>query len=52
MGVKRLLRRPLESAQYACGPYRRILDRYGIQASMSRKGNCYDCETIEAVWMV
>ena len=37
--------------QYACGPYRKILDRYGIQASMSRKGDCYDCETIRAVWM-
>jgi putative transposase len=28
--------------QYACGPYRKILDRHGIQASMSRKGDCYD----------
>jgi putative transposase len=40
------------SVQYACGLYRKILDRYGIQASMSRKGDCYDCETIEVVWMV
>ena len=37
--------------QYACGPNRRILDRHGIKASMSRKGDCYDCETIRAVWM-
>jgi putative transposase len=28
--------------QYACGPYRKILDRYGIQASMSRKGDGYE----------
>jgi putative transposase len=28
--------------QYACGPYRKILDRHGIQASMSRKGDCYE----------
>ena len=34
--------------QYACGPYRRILDRYGIQASMSRKGDCYDNAPMES----
>src|SRR3954465_13917685 len=26
--------------QYACGPYRKILDRHGIK--MSRKGDCYE----------
>jgi putative transposase len=34
--------------QYACGPYRKILDRYGIQASMSRKGDCYDNAPMES----
>lgn len=29
-------------SQYASGEYRRILAENGIQASMSRKGNCYD----------
>src|SRR3954470_22916554 len=34
--------------QYACGPYRKILDRHGIKASMSRKGDCYDNAPMEA----
>jgi putative transposase len=42
------LRRPLESAQYACGPYRKILDRHGIKASMSRKGDCFDNAPMES----
>ena len=28
--------------QYACGFYRQLLSNHGIQASMSRSGNCYD----------
>jgi transposase InsO family protein len=34
--------------QYACGPYRKILDRYGIKASMSRKGDCGDNAPMES----
>jgi putative transposase len=34
--------------QYACGPYRKILDRHGIKASMSRKGDCYDNAPMES----
>ena len=34
--------------QYACGPYRKILDRHGIQASMSRKGDCWDNAVVES----
>jgi putative transposase len=34
--------------QYACGPYRKILDRYGVKASMSRKGDCYDNAPMES----
>ena len=30
--------------QYACGAYRRLLALHAITASMSRKGNCLDCE--------
>ena len=37
-----MLRRPLESAQYAAEPYRKVLGRHGIRQSMSRKGDCYD----------
>jgi transposase InsO family protein len=36
--------------QYACGEYRRQLKRYGLIASMSRKGNCYDNAAMEAFW--
>ncbi len=36
--------------QYACGEYRRQLQRHGLIASMSRKGNCYDNAAMEAFW--
>ena len=36
------------SAQYACGPHRKILDRHGIKASMSRKGDCLDNAPMES----
>ena len=45
-----MLRRPLESAQYASDPYRAVLERHGIQPSMSRRGNCLDCESVGAAW--
>jgi putative transposase len=35
---------------YAAGPYRAVLERHGIQLSMSRRGNCLDCESVEAAW--
>ncbi len=34
--------------QYACGSYRKILDRHGLKASMSRKGDCYDNAPMES----
>lgn len=36
--------------QYACVEYRRALQRQGLIASMSRKGNCYDNAAMEAFW--
>ena len=36
--------------QYASADYRRVLERHGIEPSMSRRGNCLDCETIRATW--
>jgi putative transposase len=36
--------------QYACGDYRRQLQRHGLIASMSRKANCYDNAAMEAFW--
>ena len=43
-----VLRRPPESAQYACKDYRAILARHGIAQSMSRKGDCLDNAPIES----
>jgi putative transposase len=31
-------------SQYASQNYRELLDRYGLQGSMSRKGNCWDTQ--------
>ena len=33
--------------QYAAGPYRAVLERHGIQQSMSRRGNCLDNAPME-----
>src|SRR3954452_22770496 len=43
-----VLRRPLESAQYAAEPYRQVLGRHGIEQSMSRRGNCLDNAPMES----
>ena len=36
--------------QYACELYREALAAAGITPSMSRKGNCLDCESVQATW--
>ena len=43
-----MLRRPIESGQYAAEPYRKVLKRNGIEQSMSRKGNCLDNAPMES----
>jgi putative transposase len=43
-----VLRRPLESAQYASEPYQAILARHGLRCSMSRRGNCLDNAPMES----
>lgn len=35
-------------SQYCALEYRRLLDRFGMRASMSRRGNCYDNAPIES----
>lgn len=37
-------------SQYCAHDYRQLLDRFGMQASMSRKGNCYDNAPMESFW--
>ena len=44
----KVLRQPLESAQDASGPYQAVLERHGIQPSMSRRGNCLDNAPMES----
>lgn len=37
-----VLRRPVESAQYASAKHRALIDKHGFFGSMSRRGNPYD----------
>ncbi len=37
-------------SQYCSKYYRRLLRRYGMLGSMSRKGNCYDNAMMESFW--
>ncbi len=37
-------------SQYCSYEYRQILDQFGLQASMSGKGNCFDNAPMESFW--
>ncbi len=37
-------------SQYCSYDYQRLLKQFGIQSSMSRKGNCYDNAPMESFW--
>ena len=37
-------------SQYASGEYQQLLDQFGMQVSMSRRGNCYDNAPMESFW--
>ena len=37
-------------SQYCAQEYALLLDRFGMRASMSRKGNCYDNAPMESFW--
>jgi putative transposase len=37
-------------SQYCSHDYRKLLDQFEMQASMSRKGNCYDNAPMESFW--
>lgn len=45
-----LLHHSDRGVQYASGDYQRLLATHGIQASMSRKGECYDNAAMESFW--
>jgi transposase InsO family protein len=38
-------------SQYASQDYRNLLDQYGLQGSMSRKGNCWDNAVMERFFL-
>lgn len=37
-------------SQYCAHAYQKLLNQFGMQASMSRKGNCYDNAPMESFW--
>ena len=37
-------------SQYCAHEYRSVLEQFGMRASMSRKGNCYDNAPMESFW--
>ena len=39
-------------SQYCAAGYRKLLARFKMRASMSRRGNCYDNAPIESFWGV
>jgi putative transposase len=43
-----VLRRPVESTQYASHEYRALLHAHGITPSMSRRGDCWDNAVAES----
>ena len=48
--AKGLLHHSDRGVQYASQDYRARLGAWGLQASMSRKANCYDNATMESFW--
>lgn len=45
-----LLHHSDRGVQYASSRYRTLLERHGVEASMSRTGNCYDNAVVESFW--
>lgn len=37
-------------SQYCADDYRKLVEQFGMKASMSRKGNCYDNAPMESFW--
>jgi transposase InsO family protein len=48
--VRGLIHHSDRGSQYCSHDYRRLLDQFGMEASMSRRGNCYDNAPIESFW--
>jgi transposase InsO family protein len=48
--AKGLLHHSDRGSQYCSPRYRKLLEQFGMTASMSRKGNCYDNAPMESFW--
>ena len=48
--AKGLIHHSDRGSQYCSHEYRNTLDRFGLIASMSRKGNCFDNAPMESFW--
>ena len=48
--VKGLILHSDRGSQYCAHEYRKILEQFGMKASMSRKGNCFDNAPMESFW--
>jgi len=48
--AKGLIHHSDRGSQYCSHDFRNILERYGLTASMSRKGNCFDNAPMESFW--
>ena len=47
---KGLINHSDRGSQYCSRDYQKLIKQFGMQASMSRKGNCYDNAPIESFW--
>jgi len=47
---KGLIHHSDRGSQYCSHEYRQLLNRFGVEASMSGKGNCYDNAPMESFW--
>ncbi len=45
-----LLHHSDRGSQYCSASYQKLLTQFGMRASMSRKGNCYDNAPMESFW--
>ncbi len=48
--AKGLIHHSDRGSQYCAHAYRKQLQQFGMQASMSRKGNCWDNAPMESFW--
>ena len=47
---KGLIHHSDRGSQYCAHDYRKLVEQFGMQASMSRKGNCFDNAPMESLW--